>query len=50
MVIKNYKKWLLVREFLKQYLAEKQNGYFQREVVTYKKWKNLKINFASPHW
>ena len=28
MVIKNYKKWLLVREFLKQYLAEKQNGYF----------------------
>ena len=36
MVIKNYKKWLLVREFLKQYLAEKQKyGYFQREVVTY---------------
>ena len=28
MVIKNYKKWLLVREFLKQYLADKQNGYF----------------------
>ena len=28
MVIKNYKKWLLVREFLKQYLAKKQNGYF----------------------
>ena len=28
MVIKNYKKWLLMREFLKQYLAEKQNGYF----------------------
>ena len=27
MVIKNYK-WLLMREFLKQYLAEKQNGYF----------------------
>ena len=27
-VIKNYKKWLLMREFLKQYLAEKQNGYF----------------------
>ena len=28
MAIKNYKKWLLMREFLKQYLAEKQNGYF----------------------
>ena len=28
MVIKNYKKWLLMREFLKQYLAGKQNGYF----------------------
>ena len=27
-----------MREFLKQYLAEKQNGYFQLEVVTYKKW------------
>ena len=28
MVIKNYKKWLLMTEFLKLYLAEKQNGYF----------------------
>ena len=28
MVIKNYKKWLLLREFLKQYLAKKQNSYF----------------------
>ena len=28
MVIKNYKKWMLMREYLKQYLAEKQNGYF----------------------
>ena len=27
-IIKNYKKWMLMREYLKQYLAEKQNGYF----------------------
>ena len=33
---------LFKREFLKQYLTEKQNGYFQsgrlREVVAYEKW------------
>ena len=28
--------WLLVREFLKKYLSEKQNGYLQ--VVAYERW------------
>ena len=41
-VVKKFWDWQLTREFLKQYLNEKQNCYFQsghlREVVTYKKW------------
>ena len=39
--LKKIKQWLLMREFLKQYLSEKQNGYLQsvrlREVVAYEK-------------
>ena len=35
--LKKFEQWLLTREFLKQYLTEKQNGYLQsgrlREVV-----------------
>ena len=41
-VVKKFWDWQLTREFLKQYLNEKQNCYFQsghlQEVVTYKKW------------
>ena len=40
--IRIFEQWLLTREVLKQYLTEKQNGYFQsgrlREVVAYEKW------------
>ena len=40
--VKKFWDWQLTREFLKQYLNEKQNCYFQsghlREVVAYKKW------------
>ena len=36
------RQWSLTREFLKQYLTEKQNSYLQsgrlREVVVYEKW------------
>ena len=36
------KQWSLTREFLKQYLTEKQNDYLQsgrlRKVVAYEKW------------
>ena len=28
-LLKKSEQWLLTREFLKQYLTEKQNGYFQ---------------------
>ena len=41
-LLKKFELWSLTREFLKQYLTEKQNGYFQsghlREVVAYEKW------------
>ena len=37
-----FEQWSLTREFLKQYLTEKQNGYLQRgrlrELVTSEKW------------
>ena len=37
-----FEQWPLTKEFLKQYLTEKQNNYLQsgrlREVVAYKKW------------
>ena len=40
--LKKFELWPLTREFLKQYLTKKQNGYLQsgplREVVTYEKW------------
>ena len=40
--LKKFEQWSLTREFLKQYLTEKQNGYLQsgrlREVVAYEKW------------
>ena len=40
--LKKCEQWSLKREFLKQYLTEKQNGYLQsgllREVVAYEKW------------
>ena len=40
--LKKFELWSLRREFLKQYLTEKQNGYFQsgrlREVVADEKW------------
>ena len=40
--LKQFELWSLTREFLKQYLTEKQNGYFQsgrlREVVAYEQW------------
>ena len=40
--LKKFELWSFTREFLKQYLTEKQNGYFQtgrlREVVAYEKW------------
>ena len=40
--LKKFDKLSLTREFLKQYLTEKQNGYLQssrlREVVAYEKW------------
>ena len=40
--LKKYEQWSLTREFLKQYLTEKQNGYLQsgrlQEVVAYEKW------------
>lgn len=39
---KKVKQWSLTREFLKQYLTEKQNGYLQSghllKVVAYEKW------------
>ena len=41
-LLKTIEQWSLTREFLKQYLTEKENGYFQsghlREVVAYEKW------------
>ena len=41
-VVKKFKQWSLTREVLKQYLTEKQNGYFQsgrlQEVGAYEKW------------
>ena len=37
-----FKQWSFIREVLKQYLTEKQNGYFHSgcssEVVAYEKW------------
>ena len=40
--LKKFELWLATREFLKQYLTEKQNGYLQsgrlREVVAYVRW------------
>ena len=40
--LKKLEQWSLMREFLKQYLTEKQNGYLQsgrlRKVVAYEKW------------
>ena len=40
--LKKFEQWLLTREFLKQYLTEKQNSYLQsgclREVVAHEKW------------
>ena len=41
-LLKKLEQWLLTREFVKQHLTEKQNGYLQcgrlREVVAYEKW------------
>ena len=38
--LKKFEQWLLTREFLNQYLTEKQNGYLQsgrlQEVLAYK--------------
>ena len=40
--LKKFELWSLRREYLKQYLTGKQNGYLQsgrlREVVAYEKW------------
>ena len=40
--LKKFEHWSLTREFLKQYLTEKQNVYLQsgrlRGVFAYKKW------------
>ena len=40
--LKKFEQWSLTREFLKQYLTEKQNSYLQsgclREVVAHEKW------------
>ena len=40
--IKKFERWSLTRQFLKQHLTEKQNGYLQRgclwEVVAYENW------------
>ena len=40
--LKKFELWTLMREFLKQYFTEKQNGYLQsgclQEVVAYEKW------------
>ena len=40
--LKKFEQWSLKREFLKQYLTERQNGYLEsgrsREVVAYERW------------